>query len=447
MQKRPPRAAREAPMAVACGAPKIARMSQPHVVILGGGFGGLAAARALRKVPVRVTLVDRQNHHLFQPLLYQVATAALNPSDIAAPIRHVLRKQKNVTVLLAEATAVDVAARTVVLADGELPYDHLIVATGATHSYFGHDEWARRAPGLKTLEDAVEIRQRFLLAFEAAEREPDPERRRALLTFVVIGAGPTGVEMAGAMAEIARHTLASEFRNIDPRGARVVLVEGVDRVLPSYAPELSASALSELARRGVEVRLGARVTGIEDECVHVGDERLGACTVVWAAGVAGSPLARTLAVPLDRAGRVIVDETLSIPGHPEVFVIGDLAAMTQDGKPIPGVAQGAIQGGHHAAETIARRLRGETPRGFVYKDLGSMATIGRNAAVADVNGTRLTGLLAWWAWLAVHILALIDFRNRVFVVLSWAWSYLSFGRGARLITRKVPPTLITHDDD
>ncbi len=434
-------------MAPARGAPKIARMSPPHVVILGGGFGGLAAARALAKAPVRVTLVDRQNHHLFQPLLYQVATAALNPSDIAAPIRHVLRKQRNVTVLLAEAVAVDVRARSVTLADGDLPYDHLIVATGATHSYFGHDEWARRAPGLKTLEDAVEIRQRFLLAFEAAEREPDPERRRALLTFVVIGAGPTGVEMAGAMAEIARHTLATEFRNIDPRGARVVLVEGVDRVLPAYAPELSASALAELTRRGVEVRLGARVTGIEDECVRVGDEPIGACTVVWAAGVAGSPLARTLGVPLDRAGRVIVDATLSIPGHPEVFVIGDLAAMTQDGSPIPGVAQGAIQGGQHAAETIARRLRGETPRGFVYKDLGSMATIGRNAAVVDVNGTRLTGVLAWWAWLAVHILALIDFRNRVFVLLSWAWSYLSFGRGARLITRKVPPTLITRDDD
>ena len=434
-------------MAAATSAPKMAGMAQPHVVILGGGFGGLAAARALAKAPVRVTLIDRQNHHLFQPLLYQVAMAALNPSDIAAPIRHVLRKQRNVTVLLAEAVAVDVAARAVVLADGELSYDHLIVATGATHSYFGHDEWARRAPGLKTLEDAVEIRQRFLLAFEAAEREPDPDRRRALLTFVVIGAGPTGVEMAGAMAEIARHTLASEFRNIDPRGARVVLVEGVDRVLPAYAPELSASALAELTRRGVEVRLGARVTGIEDECVRVGDEPIGACTVVWAAGVAGSPLARTLGVPLDRAGRVIVDETLSIPGHPEVFVIGDLAAMIQDGSPIPGVAQGAIQGGHHAAETIARRLHGETPRGFVYKDLGSMATIGRNAAVADVNGTRLTGVLAWWAWLAVHILALIDFRNRVFVLLSWAWSYLSFGRGARLITRKVPPTLITRDDD
>jgi NADH:ubiquinone reductase (H+-translocating) len=422
-------------------------MTLPHVVILGGGFGGLAAARALRNAPVRVTLLDRQNHHLFQPLLYQVATAALNPSDIAAPIRHVLRKQRNATVLLADARAIDTARRVVELVDGELPYDHLIVATGATHSYFGHDEWAARAPGLKTLEDAVEIRQRYLLAFEAAEREPDPDRRRALLTFVVIGAGPTGVEMAGAMVEIARHTLASEFHTIDPRSARVVLVEGVDRVLPSYAPELSASALEELQRRGVEVRLGAKVTNIEDECVHIGAERLPACTVVWAAGVAGSPLARTLGVPLDRAGRVLVDATLTIPGHPEVFVIGDLASVTLDGKVVPGVAQGAIQGGQHAAETIVRRIRGETPQAFVYKDLGSMATIGRNAAVVDVNGTRLTGMLAWWAWLAVHILALIDFRNRVFVMLSWAWSYLSLGRGARLITRKVPPTLITHDDD
>ncbi len=421
-------------------------MTRPHVVILGGGFGGLAAARALRDAPVRVTLLDRQNHHLFQPLLYQVATAALNPSDIAAPIRHVLRKQRNVTVLLADARAIDTARRAVELVDGEVAYDHLIVATGATHSYFGHDDWASLAPGLKTLEDAVEIRQRFLLAFEAAEREPDPERRRALLTFVVIGAGPTGVEMAGAMAEIARHTLISEFRAIDPRRARVVLVEGVDRVLPTYAPELSASALGELHRRGVEVLLGARVTHIEDECVHIGDERLPACTVVWAAGVAGSPLARTLGVPLDRAGRVIVDETLTIPGHPEVFVIGDLASVTLDGGTVPGVAQGAIQGGRHAAETIARRIRGETPQAFVYKDLGSMATIGRNAAVADVNGTRLTGLLAWWAWLAVHIMALIDFRNRVFVLLAWAWSYLSFGRGARLITRKVPPTLISREE-
>jgi NADH dehydrogenase len=417
----------------------------PHVVILGGGFGGLAAARALRGAPVRVTLVDRQNHHLFQPLLYQVATAALNPSDIAAPLRHVLRAQANATVLLADARRVDVGRRVVVLADGELAYDHLIVATGATHSYFGHDEWAHHAPGLKTLEDAVEIRQRFLLAFEAAEREPDPARRDALLTFVIIGAGPTGVEMAGAMAEIARHTLAAEFHRIDPRKARVVLVEGLDRVLPVYAPELSESARAELVKRGVEVRTGVRVTGIEDEYVLLDGERLPACTAVWAAGVAGSPLGRSLGAPVDRAGRVLVETTLGLPGRPEVHVIGDLAAVTVDGAAVPGVAQGAIQGGQHAAENIRRALRGEAPASFHYKDLGSMATIGRNAAVADVNGTRLTGLLAWGAWLAVHILALVDFRNRVFVVLSWAWSYLTLARGARLITRKVPPTLISRE--
>ncbi len=422
-------------------------MNPPHVVILGGGFGGLAAARALRRAPVRVTLVDRQNHHLFQPLLYQVATAALNPSDIAAPLRHLLRGQKNATVLLADARAIHTDRRVVELVDGELAYDHLIVATGATHSYFGHDEWASRAPGLKSLEDAVEIRQRFLLAFEAAEREPDADRRRALLTFVVVGAGPTGVEMAGAMAEIAHHTLASEFRHIDAASARIVLIEGVDRVLPAYTADLSASALDELHRRRVEVRLGARVTRIEDECVHIGDERLPACTVVWAAGVAGSPLARTLGAPLDRAGRVVVDETLTIPGHPEVFVIGDLAALTQDGRPVPGVAQNAIQGGEYAARCIARRLRNETVEPYRYRDLGSMATIGRNAAVVDANGVRLTGPLAWWAWLVVHIMALVDFRNRVFVLMQWAWSYLSFGRGARLITRKVPPTLISRDDD
>lgn len=421
-------------------------MATPHVVILGGGFGGLSAARALAKAPVRVTLLDRQNHHLFQPLLYQVATAALNPGEIAAPIRHVLRRQRNCTVLLAEAASIDAKARKVILVDGELSYDFLIVATGATHSYFGHDEWARRAPGLKSLEDAVEIRQRFLLAFEAAEREPDEERRRALLTFVVIGAGATGVEMAGAMAEVARHTLASEFRAIDPRAARVVLVEGVDRVMQAYAPELSAAALRELEKRGVEVRTSTRVTNIVDECVLLGDERLPACTVVWAAGVAGSPIARTIGAPVDRAGRTLVEPTLAVPGFPELFVVGDLASLTQDGALIPGVAQNALQGGEHAAKQIVRRLRGEGPLPYRYKDLGSMATIGRNAAIADVQGLRLSGFTAWLAWLFVHLIALIDFRNRVFVLLQWAWSYVSFNRGARLITRRVPPTLISRDD-
>ncbi len=422
-------------------------MSTPHVVIVGGGFGGLKAARALASAPVRVTLVDRQNHHLFQPLLYQVATAALNPSEIASPIRHILRRQRNVTVLLAEATRVDVAARRLHLVDGALDYDYLIIATGATHSYFGNDAWAPFAPGLKSIEDAVDIRQRFLLAFEAAERETDPTRRRAWLTFVVIGAGPTGVEMAGAMAEIARKGMRENFRSIDPGEARVILVEGVDRVLPTYTPELSAAALERLNKRGVEVRLGARVTYIDDDEVRVGDERIKARTVVWAAGVAGSPLARTLGAPLDRVGRVQVEPTLAIPEHPEVFVVGDLAALSLDGKPVPGVAQGALQGGEHAAKNIRRAIDGEAPLPFRYRDLGSMAVIGRNAAVAWVGDAQFSGFFAWLMWLVVHLIAIIDFRNRVFVLLQWAWSYVFLSRGARLITRKVPPTLLSHDED
>lgn len=422
-------------------------MPRPHVVIIGGGFGGLSAAKALADAPVRVTLLDRQNHHLFQPLLYQVATASLNPSDIAAPIRHILRKQRNVTVLLAEATAIHPGTRTIDLVDGQIEYDYLILATGATHSYFGHDEWAGRAPGLKSIEDAVDIRQRFLLAFEAAEREPDPDTRRAQLTFVVIGAGPTGVEMAGALAEIARHSLQSNFRHIDPHTARVILVEGLDRVLSAYPPSLSDDAMKQLHKRGVEVRLGAKVTRIDDEHVHIGSEKIAARTVIWAAGVAGSPLARTLGVPLDRVGRVIVRGDLTIEGHPEVFVIGDLAANTQDGKLVPGVAQVAIQGGEHVARMIVRSLKNEPYDEFRYNDLGSMATIGRNAAVAVVAGTYLRGFFAWAAWAVVHVMALIGFRNRVFVMMSWAWSYVTFSRGARLITKKVPPTLISRADD
>lgn len=422
-------------------------MPRPHVVIIGGGFGGLSVAKALADAPVRVTLLDRQNHHLFQPLLYQVATASLNPSDIAAPIRHILRKQRNVTVLLAEATAIHPGTRTIDLVDGQIEYDYLILATGATHSYFGHDEWAGRAPGLKSLEDAVDIRQRFLLAFEAAEREPDPDTRRAQLTFVVIGAGPTGVEMAGALAEIARHSLQSNFRHIDPHTARVILVEGLDRVLSAYPPSLSDDAMKQLHKRGVEVRLGAKVTRIDDEYVHIGSEKIAARTVIWAAGVAGSPLARTLGVPLDRVGRVIVKGDLTIEGHPEVFVIGDLAANTQDGKLVPGVAQVAIQGGEHVARMIVRAMKNEPYEEFRYNDLGSMATIGRNAAVAVVAGTYLRGFFAWLAWAVVHVMALIGFRNRVFVMMSWAWSYVTFSRGARLITKKVPPTLISRADD
>ena len=422
-------------------------MSDPHVVIIGGGFGGLSAARALASSPVRVTLLDRQNHHLFQPLLYQVATAGLNPSDISAPIRHLLREQENVTVLLAEATHIDPAAKTVHLTEGSVAYDHLIVATGATHAYFGHDEWAARAPGLKSLEDAVEIRQRFLLAFEAAEREHDPERRRAWLTFVVIGAGPTGVELAGAMSEVAREALREDFRAINPADARVLLVEGLDRVLPTYPKDLSAQALKALHERGVEVRLNTRVTRIDDDAVMMGDELVAARTVVWAAGVAASPLAKSLGVPLDRAGRVKVDPALRVPGHPDIFVLGDLATIDQDGAPVPGVAQAALQGGEQTALNVMRSIRGQELEPFHYTDLGSMATIGRNDAVAVIGKAQFTGFFAWLMWLFVHVMALVGFRNRLAVIFSWAWSYVTFNRGSRLITRKVPPTLLAYDYD
>lgn len=422
-------------------------MSDPHVLIIGGGFGGLSAARALASSPVRVTLLDRQNHHLFQPLLYQVATAGLNPGDISAPIRHLLREQENVTVLLAEATHIDPAAKTVHLTEGSVAYDHLIVATGATHAYFGHDEWAARAPGLKSLEDAVEIRQRFLLAFEAAEREHDPERRRAWLTFVVVGAGPTGVELAGAMSEVAREALREDFRAINPADARVLLVEGLDRVLPTYPKDLSAQALKALHERGVEVRLNTRVTRIDDDAVMMGDELVAARTVVWAAGVAASPLAKSLGVPLDRAGRVKVDPALRVPGHPDIFVLGDLATIDQDGAPVPGVAQAALQGGEQTALNVMRSIRGQELEPFHYTDLGSMATIGRNDAVAVIGKAQFTGFFAWLMWLFVHVMALVGFRNRLAVIFSWAWSYVTFNRGSRLITRKVPPTLLAYDDD
>ena len=416
-------------------------------MIIGGGFGGLSAARALASSPVRVTLLDRQNHHLFQPLLYQVATAGLNPSDISAPIRHLLREQENVTVLLAEATHIDPAAKTVHLTEGSIAYDHLIVATGATHAYFGHDEWAARAPGLKSLEDAVEIRQRFLLAFEAAEREHDPERRRAWLTFVVIGAGPTGVELAGAMSEVAKEALREDFRLINPADARVMLVEGLDRVLPTYPKDLSAQALKALHERGVEVRLSTRVTRIDDDAVMMGDELVEARTVVWAAGVAASPLAKSLGVTLDRAGRVKVDPALRVPGRPDIFVLGDLATIEQDGAPVPGVAQAALQGGEQTALNVMRSIRGQELEPFRYTDLGSMATIGRNDAVAVIGKAQFTGFFAWLMWLFVHVMALVGFRNRLAVIFSWAWSYVTFNRGSRLITRKVPPTLLAYDDD
>ena len=414
---------------------------RPRVVIVGGGFGGLYAARALRHAPVRVTLVDRHNYHLFQPLLYQVATATLSPADIARPIRQIVRRQRNTEVMLAEVTGVDPDRRALTLADGrELRYDFLILAAGAVDQYFGHDEWVTFAPGLKTIDDATEIRRRFLRAFEHAEQVSDPELRRALLTFVVIGGGPTGVEMAGAFAEIARHTLRQEFRNVDPATARIILIEGGPRLLSAYGEELSASALEQLRALGVEVRLDSIVTRIELGAVYVGEERIDTYPVVWAAGVAASPLGRRLGVSTDRMGRVEVLPDLSIPGHPEVFAIGDMASFPhQTGKPLPGVAQVALQGGRTAARNIRRTLSGEPRERFRYRDKGSMATIGRAKAIAEIGRVRLTGFVAWLAWLFVHILFLIGFRNRVAVFLEWAWSYLTWQRGARLITGEVRP--------
>jgi len=409
-----------------------------RVVIVGGGFAGLACARRLARAPVRVTLVDRRNHHLFQPLLYQVATAALNPGDIAAPIRGILRGQANADVVLGEVTAIDRERRKVVLADGELAWDFLVVATGANHSYFGHDEWARFAPGLKTVEDALEIRRRVLLAYERAEREDDPERRRAWLTFAVVGGGATGVELAGALAEIGRHSLVRDFRRIDSSQARIVLVEAAPRLLPPFVEMLAAKAKAQLERLGVEVRVATRVTAIDGDGVTLlagGTEtRLAAKTVLWAAGVAASPLAKTLGVPLDRAGRVPVEPTLLVVGTRDLFVAGDLAALTVDGKPVPGVAPAAIQMGRAVAANIERALRGEALLPFRYHDKGSLATIGRAAAVADFGKFKVSGALAWLLWLAVHIYFLIGFRNRGLVLFQWAWSWVTGGRGARLIT-------------
>jgi NADH dehydrogenase len=407
---------------------------KPRVVILGCGFGGLFAARALRNAPVEVTVLDRTNHHLFQPLLYQVATAGLAAPAVAEPIRRILSGQKNTTVLYGEAQRVDLAARKVVLEDGEeLPYDRLILATGATDSYFGHDDWKEHAPGMKTLEDAFDIRRRSLLAFEHAEREADPARRAAWLTFVVIGAGATGVEMAGALAELARHTLRGEFRRFDPRNARVVLVEGLDRVLPPYPPELSEKARLQLERLGVTVWLGRRVTGIDARGVQLGGERLEARTVIWCAGVAASPISATLGVPLDRAGRVIVEPDLSVPGHPEVQVVGDLALSPSHQPPVPGVAPAAKQMGRLAARNIRAALAGKPARPFRYRDYGQLATIGRSAAVAMFGRVRIWGWLAWVAWLTAHIFFLIGFRNRLVVMIDWAWAYWTFERSARVV--------------
>ncbi|MGE5199123.1 MAG: NAD(P)/FAD-dependent oxidoreductase [Rhodospirillaceae bacterium] len=414
--------------------------TRPRVVIIGGGFGGLYAARALRRAPADVTVVDRTNHHVFQPLLYQVATACLAPNDVAYPIRVVLSGQRNTTVMLAEATALDAAARQVILDDGQLAYDYLIVAPGARHSYFAHPEWEEFAPGLKTMEDALAIRRRVLVAFERAERERDPERRRACLTFVLVGGGPTGVELAGAIGEIACSVMARDFRRIDPRETRTILVEAGPRILPTFPASLSEKAERSLRRLCVEVRTGASVTDVSRDAVTIGGERVRAGTIIWAAGVQPSPLARSLGVPLDRAGRVIVAPDLSIPGHPEVFVAGDLAACPdRDGRPLPGLAPVALQQGRHAAQNLLRAMRGQPMLPFRYRDRGTMATIGRAAAVADIHGLRLSGLPAWLTWCFVHILWLIGFRNRFVVLFEWAWAYVTRQRSSRLIVGGEPP--------
>lgn len=405
-----------------------------HVIIIGGGFAGLYAARRLRRANVRITLLDRRNHHLFQPLLYQVAMAGLNPSDVATPIRAIVRKQKNIEVFLADVESIDRARRVVITDAGDFPYDYLIIATGATHSYFGHPEWALDAPGLKTIEDALEIRRRVLLAYEAAERSDDPAERDAFMTFLVIGAGPTGVELAGALAEIAHQSMGRDFRRIDPSRARIILIEGLDRVLPTYPEDLSAKAEKQLRRLGADVMTGARVTAIDKDGVELGGKRIAARTVLWAAGVQGSSLAKSLNVPLERAGRVLIEPTLTVPGDERVFVVGDLAYLEQDGKQIPGVAPAAMQEGAHAAENITRAAAGEPLLPFRYRDKGSLATIGRAAAVADFGKVHMSGAPAWLAWLLIHIFFLIGFRNRILVLLQWGWAYLTFQRGARLIT-------------
>jgi NADH:quinone reductase (non-electrogenic) len=412
----------------------------PHVVILGGGFGGLDAARALAGAAVRVTLIDRHNYHLFQPLLYQVATASLSPGDVASPIRWILRHQKNVKVLLADVRGIDVAATRVLLDAGgnegeaAVDYDYLIIATGAAHAYFGHPEWAQRAPGLKTLDDALDIRRQVLLAFEAAERETDAAAQRRLLTFVIVGGGPTGVELAGALAEIARQSLRKDFRAIHPESARILLIEGSPHVLAAFPASLRDAAAASLTRLGVEVRTGTVVTEVDAEGVKIGDERISAQTVLWAAGVAASPVGRSLGVPLDRAGRVSAEPTLQVPGLPAVFVVGDICALQQDGKWLPGVAQVAKQGGQHAAKNVIRAVRGLPLQPFHYRDYGNMATIGRGSAVADIGPLKASGLFAWLIWVLIHIFWLIGFRNRFTVMSQWAFSYLTMQRGVRLIT-------------
>jgi NADH dehydrogenase len=407
----------------------------PRVVIVGGGFGGLNAARALAGANADVTLLDRHNYHLFQPLLYQVATASLSPGDIASPIRWILRRQKNVEVQLADVREIDPAGRRVLIdGPGAIPYDYLILASGAAHAYFGHPEWAERAPGLKTLDDALEMRRRVLLAYEAAEREADPVKQRRLLTFVIVGAGPTGVELAGALAEIARQSLRKDFRRIRPESARIVLVEGGPSVLPPFADPLRQAARRSLERLGVEVRTGSIVTGVDEDGVAIGTDRISAATVLWAAGVAASPIARSLGVPLDRAGRVTAEPTLTVAGHPEIFVVGDLCLFMQGGKPLPGVAQVAMQQGTRAGQNVLRAMAGQPLEPFRYKDYGIMATIGRGSAVGDIFGVKISGYFAWLFWIFLHIFWLIGFRNRFVVMTEWAWAYFTHQRRVRLIT-------------
>jgi NADH dehydrogenase len=405
-----------------------------RVVVVGGGFAGLWAVRALKSANVAITLIDRRNHHLFQPLLYQVATAGLAAPSIAAPLRHILRGQSNVEVLMGEVETIDLAAHRVYLGDQAFEYHYLILAGGATHAYFGHDDWSRHAVGLKTLEDALAIRAQILTAFERAELEPDPLRREAWLTFAIIGGGPTGVELAGTLAEIARHTLAPEFRRSNPRQAQVLLIEAGERVLANLPPELSAKAAAQLKRLGVTVRTGQPVTGISADCIELGAERIVANTILWAAGVAASPLGKMLGAPLDRAGRVIVQADLSLPGRPEVLVVGDLASVAADGYSVPGIAPAAKQMGSHAAKCIVASLTGRSREAFRYRDFGTLATIGRRAAVVQMHGYQLSGTFAWCFWLAAHIFFLIGFRNRLVVLIDWAWAYFTYDRSARIIS-------------
>ncbi len=409
----------------------------PHVVIIGGGFGGLAAARALKSAPVRITLLDRANHHLFQPLLYQVAIAGLSPADIAAPIRSILRSQKNVTVLLEEVLNIDPNKQIVEFSEGQLSYDYLIIATGGRTSYFGNDAWEKFAPGMKSLDDALEIRRRVLLSFELAEKENDPVRRQELMTFVVVGGGPTGVELAGAISELARYALTRDFRNINPRDAKVILLEGGARVLPSFAEDLSASAERQLTQLGVQVRVNALVKNIDEAKVYLDDETINAATIIWGAGIQGSMLASKINTPRDRIGRLILEPDLTLPNYKNIFAIGDTTSfMHQTGNPLPGVSPVAMQMGRCAAENILRAMKGEPYKLFSYLDKGSMATIGRHAAIAEMGKIHLSGFIAWSAWLFIHLIFLIGFRNRVAALFNWAWSYLTYQRGARLITGK-----------